>query len=132
MKLNLSRIVLAAGLSLGIISFASIAEAGLELNGSSLKGQVSPTFPQKPFQQLKKLSGNGSSLRGQVPQSTTKKPSQQAKGVKMNASSLKGQSSEQLQLSQQLKKLSQNASSLTGQTTEPKPAQGNKGIETSP
>jgi len=64
MKLNLSRLILATGRSLGIISFASVAEAGIELNSSSLKGQLSEQ-PQQ-LQSLKKLSGNSSKLTGQT------------------------------------------------------------------
>lgn len=128
MKLNLSTIVLAAGLSIGIISFASLAEAGLELNGSSLKGQSDSK--SQPSQQLKGIGINSSSLKGRS--SEKPQPPQQLKIIRMNSQSLTGQSNSKPQPSQQLKKLSQNASSLTGQTTEPKPAQGNKGIETSP
>ena len=40
MKPNLTKLALTAGLSLGMLSFASVAEAGLSLgNGSSLTGQ---------------------------------------------------------------------------------------------
>ncbi len=38
MKLNLPKLLLTAGISMGIISISSIAEAGLHLNGSSLTG----------------------------------------------------------------------------------------------
>ena len=70
MKLNLTKLALTAGLSLGIISVASVAEAGINLNGSSLTGQTSEKQLQ---QQSKALSANGSSLTGQ----TTKKQPQQ-------------------------------------------------------
>ena len=46
MKLNLPKLLLTAGLGLGIISFASAAEAGLSLgNGSSLTGQKTDKQP---------------------------------------------------------------------------------------
>ncbi len=41
MKNNLLQLLLTAGLSLGIISTPSIAEAGMRVNGSSLTGQSS-------------------------------------------------------------------------------------------
>ncbi len=40
MKLNLTKLALTAGLSLGIISFASVAEAGKAVQGSSLTGHL--------------------------------------------------------------------------------------------
>lgn len=120
MKLNLSRLILAAGLSIGIISFTSVAEAGIELNGKSLKGQSS-----KQPQQLKIIRMNNQRLTGQS--ESESQLQQQSKKLTGNTSSLAGQVPQSA-----TKKLSQNASSLTGKTTEPKPVQGNKGIETSP
>ncbi len=65
MKLNLTKLVLTAGLSLGIISVASVAEAGINLNGSSLTGHLpQPTTKWQP-QQSKALTAKGSSLTGQ-------------------------------------------------------------------
>ena len=62
MKLNLTKLVLTAGLSLGIISVASVAEAGINLNGSSLTGHLpQPTTKWQP-QQSKGLTSKGSSL----------------------------------------------------------------------
>ncbi|MGK7948393.1 MAG: hypothetical protein AB4368_06190 [Xenococcaceae cyanobacterium] len=115
MKLNLSRLVLTAGLSIGIISFASVAEAGLELNGTSLRGRLNRQ-PQ-PSQELKKLTGNGSSLRGQ----SNKQPqlSQQSKGRLLQGESLTGQST-QKQPSQRLKShddRTDNSTSLRGQSS---------------
>ncbi|MDJ0591815.1 MAG: hypothetical protein QNJ72_17760, partial [Pleurocapsa sp. MO_226.B13] len=78
-----------AGLGLGIISFASVAEAGVMLgNGSSLTGQTSEKQPQ---QQLKGMSDQGSSLTGQK---TEKQPQQQLKGSHDQGSSLSGQKTE--------------------------------------
>ncbi len=49
MKLNLTKLALTAGLGLGMLSFASVAEAGVMLgNGSSLTGQKT----EKQSQQL--------------------------------------------------------------------------------
>ena len=104
MKLNLSRLVLTAGLSIGIISFASVAEAGITLNGTSLRGRLN-----------------------RQPQ-----PSQQFKVIRLNGTKLDRQSSSKSQLPQQLKKLTQNASRLTGQTSKQQLTQEIKGIETSP
>ena len=71
MKLNLPKLLLTAGLSLGIISLASVAEAGVMLrNGSSLTGQKTE---KQSHQQLKGVSDRGSSLTGQ----TTEKQSAQ-------------------------------------------------------
>ncbi|MDJ0570148.1 MAG: hypothetical protein QNJ53_14035 [Pleurocapsa sp. MO_192.B19] len=114
MKLNLPKLLLTAGLSLGIISFASVAEAGINLNGSSLTGHLpQPTTKRQP-QYSKSLTCNGSSLSGQ----TTKKQSQQqSKRMSSNGSSLTGQKTEK-QLPQQLKGLPRNGSSLTGQVSQ--------------
>lgn len=76
MKLNLSRLILATGLSIGIISFASVAEAGLELNGTSLRGQSSEQ-PQ-PSKQLKRLSQNTSNLTGKT---SRQQLTQEIKGI---------------------------------------------------
>ena len=71
MKLNLPKLLLTAGLSLGIISLASVAEAGVMLgNGSSLTGQKTE---KQSHQQLKGVSDRGSSLTGQT---TEKQPAQ--------------------------------------------------------
>ncbi len=49
MKTNLFNIVLAVELSLGILAYADMAEAGLQLNTSSLTGQVTrPTSQDQP------------------------------------------------------------------------------------
>ena len=70
MKLNLPKLLLTAGLSLGIISLASVAEAGMHPQGSSLTGQ---TTDKQPQQQSKAIGLNGSSLTGQT---TEKQPAQ--------------------------------------------------------
>ena len=89
MKLNLTKLALTAGLGLGIISFASVAEAGVSLgNGSSLTGQTSEKQPQ---QQLKGLRAQGSSLTGQT---TEKQPHQQLNRIDYQGSSLTGQTTE--------------------------------------
>lgn len=95
MKLNLSRLVLTAGLSIGIISFASVAEAGLELNGTSLRGRLNRQ-PQ-PSQIIRMNStklDRQSSSKSQLPQ--------QLKKLTQNASRLTGQTSKQ-QLTQEIK-----------------------------
>ena len=71
MKLNLPKLLLTAGLGLGMLSIASVAEAGIMVNGSSLTGQK--TEKQLP-QQLKGIGVNGSRLGGQT---TKKQPQQQ-------------------------------------------------------
>ncbi len=120
MKLNLSKLLLTAGLGLGIISFASVAEAGLSLgNGSRLTGQKTE---QQPQQQLKGGNWQGSSLTGHLPQPTTKGQPQKSKSLTCNGSSLSGQTTKK-QLQQQLKAIGLNGSSLTGQTTEKQPTQ---------
>ncbi|WP_156113898.1 hypothetical protein [Myxosarcina sp. GI1] len=49
MKTNLFNILLAVELSLGILAYANFAEAELQLNTSSLTGQVSrPTSKDRP------------------------------------------------------------------------------------
>ena len=70
MKLNLQKLLLTAGLSLGMLSIAFVAEARLSENGSSLSGQK--TEKQLP-QQLNGLPVNGSSLTGQVSQKQQKR-----------------------------------------------------------
>ncbi len=70
MKLNLSRLVLTAGLSLGMISIVSVAQARIQLNGSSLTGQKTE---KPPPQQLKGTSEMNSRLTGQT---SEKQPSQ--------------------------------------------------------
>ncbi len=90
MKTNFPQLLLTAGLSVGIISIPSIAEAGMRANSSSLTGQVSrPTSQDQPQPKTKALSMNGSSLTGQK----TKKQ-QQSKALTMQGSSLTGQSSQ--------------------------------------
>ena len=69
MKLNLTKLALTAGLGLGMLSFASVAEAGPAEQGSSLTGQKTDKHPQ---QQSKGSKEQGSSLRGQK----TEKPLQ--------------------------------------------------------
>ncbi len=63
MKLNLTKLALTAGLSLGMISIASVAQARLSENSTSITGQT--TEKQLP-QQLKSLTTNGSSLTRQT------------------------------------------------------------------
>ncbi|MDJ0596876.1 MAG: hypothetical protein QNJ72_44100 [Pleurocapsa sp. MO_226.B13] len=50
MKLNLPKLLLTAGLGLGTISAASVAEAGIRLNGKSLTGQTSEKQLQQQLQ----------------------------------------------------------------------------------
>ena len=69
MKLNLTKLALSAGLSLGMLSIASVAEAGLPMNGTSLTGQ---TTEKQRSQQLKDLPKNGLILTGQVSQKQRK------------------------------------------------------------
>ena len=87
MKLNPTKLALAAGLSLGTISFASIVEAGIRLNGSSLTSHLpQPNTKQQP-QHYQALTANGSSLG----EATSKKlPQQQLNGGSLNVSSLSG------------------------------------------
>ena len=47
MKLNLTKLALTAGLSLGMLSVASVAEAGTAEQGSSLTGQKTEKPPPK-------------------------------------------------------------------------------------
>ncbi|MDJ0567534.1 MAG: hypothetical protein QNJ53_00655 [Pleurocapsa sp. MO_192.B19] len=90
MKINLPQLLLTAGLSVGIISIPSIAEAGYPLNGTSLIGQVSrPTSQDRPQKLTKGFTINGSSLTG-----AKIKKRQQSKALMMNDSSLTGQSSQ--------------------------------------
>ena len=90
MKLNLTKLALTAGLSLGIISFASLAEAA-PLNVTSLTGHLpQPTTKWQP-QQSKALTNNGTSLSGQT---TEKQLPQQCNGLPVNGSSLTGQVSQ--------------------------------------
>ncbi len=70
MKPNLTQLLAIAGLSLGMLSFASVAEAGINLNSSSLTGQ---TIEKQPPQQFMGLPRNGSSLTGQLYQKQQKK-----------------------------------------------------------
>ena len=97
MKLNLTKLTLTAGLGLGMLSVASIAEAGIRLNGSSLTGQ---TTEKQPQQQSKRMSSNGSSLSGQT---TKKQPQQQLKALSLNGSSLTGQTTDDKQPTQSAK-----------------------------
>ena len=114
MKLNLTKLVLTAGLSLGIISVASVAEARINLNGSSLTGHLpQPTTKWQP-QQSKGLTSKGSSLTRQT---TEQQPQQQSKRMSSNGSSLTRQTTEK-QLPQQLNGLPVNGSSLTGQVSQ--------------
>ncbi len=70
MKLNLTKLALTAGLSLGMISIASEAQAAIALNGKSITGQTT----EKQFkQELKGAHPQGSSLTGQT---TEKQPAQ--------------------------------------------------------
>ena len=102
MKPNLTKLLLIAGLSLGMLSIASVAEARLSENSTGLTGQKAEKQPQ---QQLKGMSDQGSSLTGQT---TKKQPQQQSKAIGLNVSS------------------------LTGQKTDKQPTQIVKGPETSP
>ena len=70
MKLNLTKLALSAGLSLGMLSIASVAEAGVRHQGRSLTGQKTEKQPQ---QQLKGAYPQGTSLTGQK---TEKQPAQ--------------------------------------------------------
>ena len=116
MKLNLSRLVLALGLSLGMVPFASAAEAGITLNGSSLGEQ---SHQQQLLQQAKATELNGSYLTRQS--SRAPQLAQRAEKLSQNASNLTG-----------AKKLSGNGSGLTRQVTGLLPAPTHQGIETSP
>ncbi|MDJ0596877.1 MAG: hypothetical protein QNJ72_44105 [Pleurocapsa sp. MO_226.B13] len=91
MKLNLPKLLLTAGLSLGMLSVTSVAESRLSENSSSLSGQI--TDKQLP-QQFKRMSSNGSSLSWQT---TEKRLPQQYNGLPVNGSSLTGQISQKQQ-----------------------------------
>ncbi len=111
MKTNLPQLLLTAGLSVGIISIPSIAEAGWNMNSSSLTGQISrPTNQDQPQRFTKGIGTNGSSLTGEKT-----KNQQQSKALSMNGSSLTG---EKTKNQQQSKALTMNGSSLTGQSSQ--------------
>ncbi len=94
MKLNLTKLALSTGLSLGMLSIASVAEAGIRLKGTSLTGYLpQPTTKRQP-QQFKALSSNDSSLTGQT---TEKQLPQELWGLPANGSSLTGQVSQKQQ-----------------------------------
>ncbi len=84
MKLNLTKLLRTAGLSLVMLSVASMAEAGIMINGSGLTGQITRKQLQ---QQSERMSSNGSSLSGQT---SEKPPQQQLNGLNLNGSSLSG------------------------------------------
>ena len=90
MKLNLIQLALTVGLSLGIISIASVAEAS-PFNGTSLTGQTTEKQPQQH------LNGSVPPDTSSTVQKTEKQLTQQLNGLPHNGSSLTGQVSQKQQ-----------------------------------